>query len=92
MEKTKALAPLIFTLKLDTRFIGDSIIYNEDFDETYVGFENHSGRTYTNGLKPLGKCLHGYGNNGEDHKRGVSIKIHIAPIFIHCFLKSRISR
>ena len=25
----------------DTRFIGNTIIYNEEFDETYVGFENH---------------------------------------------------
>lgn len=39
---------------------------------TLVGFENHSGKTYLgNGLKPLGKVLRGYGNNGEDLLEGV---------------------
>ncbi|MDD4495336.1 MAG: glutamine amidotransferase [Eubacteriales bacterium] len=38
---------------------------------TIVGFENHSGRTYLgNGVKPLGKVLKGYGNNGEDGFEG----------------------
>lgn len=59
-EKIQGLGILdIYTEAGNTRFIGDTIIYNEDFNETYVGFENHSGRTYLNGLKPLGKCIHG---------------------------------
>ena len=54
-EKIQGLGILdIYTEAGNTRFIGDTIIYNEDFNETYVGFENHSGRTYLNGLKPLG--------------------------------------
>ncbi|NLZ35742.1 MAG: type 1 glutamine amidotransferase [Clostridiales bacterium] len=74
-EKIDGLGVLdIYTEGGDTRFIGDTIIYNEDFDETYVGFENHSGRTYTNGLKPLGKCIYGYGNNGEDKYEGCIYK------------------
>lgn len=74
-EKIEGLGILdIYTEGGDTRFIGNTIIYNEDFDETYVGFENHSGRTYINGLKPLGKCLHGYGNNGEDKNEGCIYK------------------
>lgn len=53
-EKIQGLGILdIYTEAGNTRFIGDTIIYNEDFNETYVGFENHSGRTYLNGLKPL---------------------------------------
>jgi hypothetical protein len=36
-----------------------------------VGFENHSGRTYLgSGVKPLGRVLRGYGNNGEDWTEG----------------------
>ena len=74
-EKIPGLGILdIYTEGGDTRFIGDTVIYNEDFNETYVGFENHSGRTYLNGLKPLGKCVHGYGNNGGDGYEGCIYK------------------
>jgi CobQ-like glutamine amidotransferase family enzyme len=39
---------------------------------TLVGFENHSGKTYLgSGLQPLGRVLHGAGNNGEDGYEGV---------------------
>ncbi len=46
----------------------------KDFNETYVGFENHSGRTYIGNLKPLGKVITGYGNNGEDKQEGCIYK------------------
>jgi hypothetical protein len=74
-ERLEGLGILdIYTEGGDNRFIGNTIIYNEDWDETYVGFENHSGRTYINDLKPLGKCLLGYGNNGEDGYEGCIYK------------------
>lgn len=74
-ERLEGLGILdIYTEGGDNRFIGNTIIYNEDWDETYVGFENHSGRTYINDLKPLGKCLVGYGNNGEDGYEGCIYK------------------
>ncbi|AYE35406.1 type 1 glutamine amidotransferase [Clostridium septicum] len=74
-EKINGLGILdIYTESGDTRFIGNTVIYNEDFNETYVGFENHSGKTYINNLKPLGKCKHGYGNNGEDGLEGCIYK------------------
>lgn len=39
---------------------------------TVVGFENHSGKTRLGpGLKPLGKIVSGFGNNGEDGTEGV---------------------
>lgn len=37
---------------------------------TIVGFENHSGRTYLGKVKPFGKVLFGFGNNGEDQTEG----------------------
>ncbi|MDQ6746983.1 MAG: glutamine amidotransferase, partial [Candidatus Dormibacteraeota bacterium] len=39
---------------------------------TLVGFENHAGRTFLGpGLSPLGRCVVGRGNNGEDLAEGV---------------------
>jgi len=36
-----------------------------------VGFENHSGRTFLGtGVRPLGRVVAGYGNNGEDGWEG----------------------
>lgn len=59
----------------NNRFIGDIKIHNEEFDETYYGFENHQGRTFlSEDEKPLGKCLYGNGNNKEDGTEGVHYK------------------
>jgi CobQ-like glutamine amidotransferase family enzyme len=39
---------------------------------TIVGFENHAGRTFLGeGLNPLGRCMVGSGNNGDDGNEGV---------------------
>ena len=74
-EKLNGLDILnIYTEAGDTRFIGNTSIFNEEYNETYVGFENHSGRTYINNLKPLGKCINGYGNNGSDGYEGCIYK------------------
>lgn len=74
-EKLEGLNILdIYTEGGEERFIGNTVIYNEAFNETYVGFENHSGRTYINNLTPLGKCIHGYGNNGSDGYEGCIYK------------------
>ncbi|CAM2943101.1 type 1 glutamine amidotransferase [Hathewaya histolytica] len=74
-EKLPGLSILdIYTEAGDTRFIGNTIIYNEEFKETYVGFENHSGRTYIGNVKPLGKIISGYGNNGTDGYEGCIYK------------------
>lgn len=56
----------------DNRFIGNVKIHNDQYDETYIGFENHSGRTFLGeGERPLGTLLEGHGNNGEDNGEGV---------------------
>jgi CobQ-like glutamine amidotransferase family enzyme len=74
-EKLDGLSILdIYTEGGNTRFIGNTIIKNEEFNETYVGFENHSGRTYIGNLNPLGKVHLGYGNNGEDGHEGCIYK------------------
>ncbi|BAK81631.1 type 1 glutamine amidotransferase [Candidatus Arthromitus sp. SFB-rat-Yit] len=64
----------IYTVASEVRKTGNIIIKNEETGETYVGFENHSGNTYINDHTPLGKCLIGFGNNGEDSYEGVTYK------------------
>lgn len=74
-EKLDGLGILnIYTESGNKRFIGNTVIHNDDFNETYVGFENHSGKTYIGDLKPLGKILAGYGNNGDDGYEGCVYK------------------
>jgi CobQ-like glutamine amidotransferase family enzyme len=74
-EKLEGLNVLdIYTEGGEKRFIGNTVIQNEDTNEIYVGFENHSGRTYIGNLKPLGKTIVGYGNNGEDGYEGCIYK------------------
>lgn len=65
-----------YTLNQDNnRFIGDIVIKNDEFGETYKGFENHNGRTFLGeGVKPLGVVEMGYGNNGEDKTEGAHYK------------------
>lgn len=59
----------------DRRFIGNITIYNEEFDETYAGFENHNGLTFIEDpVKPLGIVQSGNGNNGEDKTEGAHYK------------------
>ncbi len=42
---------------------------------TLVGFENHGGRTYLGkDIKPFGKVIVGFGNNGEDKTEGAIYK------------------
>ena len=60
------------------RCIGDVVVRaDESLDlqpTTLVGFENHSGRTFLGkGVRPLGRILRGYGNNGDDGTEGVAV-------------------
>ena len=76
-EQIKGIGALDhYTLSQENnRFIGDTEIYNEEFDETYYGFENHNGMTFLGkGEKPLGKVIRGKGNNGQDQTEGVIYK------------------
>ncbi|MGT2911322.1 lipid II isoglutaminyl synthase subunit GatD [Streptococcus cameli] len=59
----------------NNRYIGDIKIHNEEFDETYYGFENHQGRTFlAENQKPLGQVVYGNGNNKEDGGEGMHYK------------------
>ena len=61
-----------YTVGGEKRMIGN-IVFKTPFG-TAAGFENHSGKTYLNGLEPLGKVISGFGNNGEDETEGLLFK------------------
>ena len=69
----------------DTRLISDVVLESEQFG-TIVGFENHGGRTCINDHTPLGKVIHGNGNNGKDGNEGVIYKNVIATYLHGCLL------
>ena len=61
----------LYTVGGKQRMIGNYMFSCDELDTTIVGFENHSGKTYLgSGVKPMGKVLSGYGNNGEDGFEG----------------------
>ncbi len=72
-EELRGLSLLdAYTVAGDTRYIGNVNIERPDGSRV-VGFENHSGRTYLGeGVTPLGKVIHGYGNNGQDGFEGAA--------------------
>ena len=73
--------PFIGALDLCTVGADERLIGNFAFESEFgpvVGFENHSGRTYLGeGVKPLGRVIHGSGNNGEDGTEGAR--------YLNCF-------
>lgn len=53
------------------RLIGNAAFKSDIQDMRIVGFENHGGRTYLGKtIKPFGKVLKGFGNNGKDKLEG----------------------
>ncbi len=69
---------------------GDRLIGNVsievDFGEgprILAGFENHGGRTYIGSEgKPLGRVLHGHGNNGKDGLEGI-VRNNLLGTYLH---------
>ena len=74
-EKCEFLGAIDFyTVGGKKRMIGNYAfrLGEESGGSTVIGFENHSGRTWLgSGVRPLGKVLKGYGNNGMDKTEGV---------------------
>ena len=66
----------LYTRAGNKRLIGNAVIEIIIHGERVqvAGFENHSGQTFINELKPLGKVLSGYGNNGQDGTEGARYK------------------
>jgi len=67
------------------RLIGNAVIESDLWEppRTLVGFENHGGRTFLGpDLKPLGRVLQGYGNNGRDRTEGAVYK-NVIGTYLH---------
>src|SRR5690242_20087628 len=48
-----------------------------------AGFENHGGRTYLGtGAEPLGRVIHGHGNNDRDGQEGVK-RLNLIGTYLH---------
>lgn len=66
-----------YTLGAKDRMVGNFAFTCDEADggTTVVGFENHSGRTWLGeGVRPLGRVLRGFGNNGCDQSEGARYK------------------
>jgi lipid II isoglutaminyl synthase (glutamine-hydrolysing) len=64
------LLPLV-TIAGERRMIGDVLLDCEWVGRTLAGFENHAGRTLLDqGAEPLGRVIHGFGNDGESGFEG----------------------
>ena len=82
-KNVECLGLLDFYTKNDkSRLIDDVIIQTEFLDRPVVGFENHRGRTYINDYAPLGKVIHGNGNNGSDGVEGIMYK-NVIGTYLH---------
>ena len=65
----------LYTVGSKDRMIGNYMFTCDELGCEIVGFENHSGKTYLGaGVKPMGKVLAGFGNNGEDGTEGARYK------------------
>ena len=53
------------------RLVGHTAVAVGEDGRVLAGFENHAGRTFLGpGVKPLGRVIQGYGNNGQDGMEG----------------------
>ena len=72
----------LYNRRRGTRGSSGNFAFESEFGPV-VGFENHSGRTYLGeGVKPLGRVIHGSGNNGEDGTEGarvLKLLLHLQP-------------
>jgi CobQ-like glutamine amidotransferase family enzyme len=61
----------LHTERGEPRLIGNVMIETALTADPVVGYENHGGRTYLGaGVEPLGRVVHGHGNNGADGREG----------------------
>lgn len=57
------------------RLVGNCAFVSEELGTAVVGFENHAGKVCLGeNVKPMGKVLSGFGNNGADGTEGIRYK------------------
>ena len=83
-EKVAGLSLVDFyTDRGSPRIIGNIAIQSDVSPQPIVGYENHGGRTHLGtGVRPLGKVLHGHGNDGSTGYEGCLYK-NVLGTYIH---------
>jgi CobQ-like glutamine amidotransferase family enzyme len=65
----------LHTIAGERRMIGDVLLDCQWAGQTLAGFENHAGRTRLDeGALPLGRVVHGFGNDGESGFEGCRVR------------------
>lgn len=72
----------IYTEQGSKRLIGNIILEADFIEAKIIGFENHGGRTFIGGHKPLGKVVYGNGNDESSHAEGVVYK-NVVATYLH---------
>lgn len=73
----------MFTDRGTPRLIGNVMIQTDLFKTPVVGYENHGGRTHLGeGVEPLGRVLHGFGNDDASGFEGCRWK-NVVGTYIH---------
>ena len=83
-ERVKGLSLVdLDTDRGEPRLIGNIMVQSEIADDPIVGYENHGGRTRLgSGVKPLGRVLSGYGNDGVSGEEGCLYR-NVLGTYIH---------
>ena len=77
----------LYTEGARERMIGNYMFACDELGVNVVGFENHSGKTYLgSSVKPMGRVLSGFGNNGQDKTEGARYKNVFATYSHGCLL------
>lgn len=73
----------LYTDRGSPRLIGNVMIQSEIQAQPIVGYENHGGRTHLGaGVRPLGRVLSGFGNDGESGEEGCLYR-NVVGTYIH---------
>ena len=73
----------LYTDRGSPRIIGNIAIKSDIAPQPIVGYENHGGRTHLGpGVRPLGRVLHGHGNDTASGHEGCSYK-NVIGTYIH---------
>jgi CobQ-like glutamine amidotransferase family enzyme len=81
-ERKRLIGNVVAELNSELSLDNLNSLRAERGQNTIVGFENHGGRTYLGEkLRPLGKIIKGFGNNGEDYTEGAIYKNSIGSYF-----------
>lgn len=83
-EKVPGLSLVdLFTDRGSPRLIGNVVVESRISPQPVVGYENHGGRTHLGaGVEPLGRVVHGHGNDGTTGEEGCLYK-NVVGTYVH---------